>query len=101
MGTQVEAVAEATESDRVMTVRRPLMTEGLFRSLTLAAAGILLLSLIGIALLLVLQSQLSMRAFGIHFLLTDTWNPVKQVFGALAPIFGTLVTSLIAMLVKS
>jgi phosphate transport system permease protein len=99
MGTQVEAIAESTGSDRAMSVRRPLMTEGLFRWITLAAATLLLLSLLGIALLLVLQSQLSIRAFGIHFLLTDTWNPVKQVFGALAPIFGTLVTSIIAMLV--
>ncbi len=80
-------------------VRRPMMTEGLFRWLTLSAAMLLLISLIGIALLLLLQSRQSIAAFGIDFLFSDTWNPVKERFGALAPIFGTLVTSIIAMLV--
>ena len=30
---------------------------------------------------------------------TERWNPVTEKFGALAPIYGTLVTSLIAMLI--
>ena len=95
----MEAVAEATEAERMTPARSPFMTEGLFRNTTLAAAGFLLVSLIGIALLLILQSRQAIAQFGINFLLTDTWNPVKEVFGALAPIYGTLVTSVIAMLV--
>jgi phosphate transport system permease protein len=95
----VEAVVENVESERMTNVRRPMMTEGLFRWLTLSAAMLLLISLIGIALLLLLQSRQSIAAFGIDFLFSDTWNPVKERFGALAPIFGTLVTSIIAMLV--
>ena len=39
------------------------------------------------------------RAFGFDFLTTEVWNPVTEKFGALAPIYGTLVTSLIAMLI--
>src|SRR4029077_16356390 len=38
------------------------------------------------------------RAFGLGFLVTERWNPVTEQFGALAPIYGTLITSLIAML---
>jgi phosphate transport system permease protein len=75
------------------------MTEGLFRGLTLSAAALLLASLAGIALLLILQSQLSISTFGLGFITSEAWNPVKENFGAVAPIFGTLVTSLIAMLV--
>ncbi|HEY1721144.1 MAG TPA: phosphate ABC transporter permease subunit PstC [Magnetospirillaceae bacterium] len=75
------------------------MTEGLFRGLTLSAAALLLAALIGIGLLLILQSQLSLAAFGLGFLTTDIWNPVKEHFGALAAIYGTLMTSLIAMVV--
>lgn len=99
MEAEVEAIAQAAESDRVMTPRRPLMTEGLFRHLTLSAAALLLVSLAGIALLLVLDSRLSIAKFGLDFITSDAWNPVTGKFGALAPIFGTLVTSLIAMLV--
>jgi phosphate transport system permease protein len=40
-----------------------------------------------------------LSAFGWHFLATDSWNPVTEKFGALAPIYGTLVTSAIAMLI--
>ncbi len=82
-----------------MSPRRPFMTEGLFRGLTLSTAALLLMSLAGIALLLILESRLSIATFGLGFLTTDVWNPVKEHFGALAAIYGTLVTSLIAMLV--
>jgi phosphate transport system permease protein len=41
----------------------------------------------------------AMRAFGFGFLFDQTWNPVKQVFGGAPAIYGTLLTSLIAMLI--
>jgi len=41
----------------------------------------------------------ALRTFGLPFLYTDVWNPVTEKFGALAPIYGTLVTSAIAMVV--
>jgi phosphate transport system permease protein len=41
----------------------------------------------------------ALQAFGIDFLLEQRWNPVTEKFGALAPIYGTLVTSLIAMVI--
>ena len=41
----------------------------------------------------------ALSRFGFGFLTTESWNPVTEQFGALAPIYGTLVTSLIAMLV--
>ena len=41
----------------------------------------------------------ALKAFGFNFLTTQSWNPVTEKFGALAPIYGTVVTSLIAMLI--
>jgi len=38
------------------------------------------------------------RAFGFGFLVSDSWNPVKENFGALPAIYGTLITSLLAMM---
>jgi len=46
---------------------------------------------------LVIGSLPALRAFGFDFLVTQKWNPVTERFGALAPIYGTLITSLIAM----
>jgi len=39
------------------------------------------------------------RKFGLSFVTTEAWNPVTENFGALAPIYGTLVTSAIAMVI--
>jgi phosphate transport system permease protein len=44
-------------------------------------------------------SMLALRAFGFDFLFEQRWNPVTEKFGALAPIYGTVVTSFIAMLI--
>src|SRR5437762_12563570 len=41
----------------------------------------------------------ALSTFGVGFLITERWNPVTEQFGALAPIYGTIVTSLIAMLI--
>src|SRR5437016_9950335 len=44
-------------------------------------------------------SSLAIQKFGFHFLTTSTWDPVAEQFGALPFIFGTLVSSLIALLI--
>jgi phosphate transport system permease protein len=44
-------------------------------------------------------SQLAIKKFGFHFLVTSTWDPVADQFGALPFIYGTLVSSLIALLI--
>ena len=44
-------------------------------------------------------SQPSIHKFGVSFIWSSDWDPVKEQFGALVPIYGTLVTSLIAMLI--
>jgi phosphate transport system permease protein len=41
----------------------------------------------------------ALRTFGFDFVTTQSWNPVTEKFGALAPIYGTLITSLIAMVI--
>src|SRR5207247_2523462 len=44
-------------------------------------------------------SVLAIKKFGFHFLVTSTWDPVADQFGALPFIYGTLVSSLIALLI--
>jgi len=44
-------------------------------------------------------SSLTVEKFGFHFLATSTWDPVAEQFGALPFIYGTLVSSLIALLI--
>jgi phosphate transport system permease protein len=70
----------------------------LFRWFT-AACSITIIVIMGAMVLeLIWNSRLSMQKFGLAFLTSDTWNPVTQEFGALSSIFGTLVSTIIAML---
>ena len=71
----------------------------LFHGLTLACAVAVLLILGGVVAALIVGAWPALRQFGFGFLSTEIWNPVTEQFGALAPIYGTLVTSAIAMLV--
>jgi phosphate transport system permease protein len=71
----------------------------LFKWLTFLFALLVLLILGGVIVALVDGALLAFRTFGVSFIYTEVWNPVTQKFGALAPIYGTLVTSAIAMIV--
>lgn len=70
-----------------------------FRWLTLAAAIAVLIILGGVIASLVQGSIPAFQAFGFGFLTTQVWNPVTDRYGALAPVYGTIITSLIAMLI--
>jgi len=54
---------------------------------------------VAIGFALVERSRLSIHAFGLRFLWTSTWDPVQQVFGALPFIYGTIVSSLLALII--
>jgi phosphate transport system permease protein len=74
--------------------------DAVFHSLTFLFALLVLLILGGVIVALVAGALPALRTFGFFsFATTQVWNPVTQEFGALAPIYGTLVTSAIAMLV--
>jgi phosphate transport system permease protein len=73
--------------------------ERYFRSATLVAAVLVLALLGGVAVSLLQGAWPALSHFKLAFLTREIWNPVTAQFGALAPIYGTLMTSLIAMLV--
>src|SRR6266571_2173952 len=70
-----------------------------FESLTLAMALAVVVLVILIGWQLWRGSSLAIEKFGFHFLITSTWDPVAEQFGALPFIYGTLVSSMIALLI--
>ncbi len=70
-----------------------------FFNLTRATAVLTLLMLGGIIVSLFYGSWPSLQKFGLSFLWTSDWNPPMEKFGALIPIYGTLVTSIIALVI--
>jgi phosphate transport system permease protein len=79
--------------------RRGGIGDFVFRHLTFLFALLVLLLIGGVLAALVQGAWPALRTFGFAFLYTEIWNPVTDKFGALGPIYGTLVTSAIAMLV--
>jgi len=95
-GTGISAVDHV---DRAKALQRLRLGDVVFRHITRAAALAVLIILGGIIVSLVLGSLPALRTFGVSFLYQEVWNPVTEQFGAIAPIYGTIVTSLIAMLI--
>ncbi|HEX4165998.1 MAG TPA: phosphate ABC transporter permease subunit PstC [Bryobacteraceae bacterium] len=68
-------------------------------SITLVSAALVLLIVALIVVSLWARSQPTVKAFGWHFLFTSTWDPNGGHFGALPFIYGTCVTSLLALVI--
>ena len=73
----------------------------LFRLVTAIVAASVLLVVVGIAATLIQGSWLSLRQFGFSFWRARTWDPVAGQFGALPFIWGTLYSSLLALLLST
>lgn len=100
MALQSVPVATAKErADRTRTLRRFRLGDNTFRIMTQCSAIAVLVLLAGVMLSLVIGSLPAWRAFGLGFFTSQSWNPVTEKFGALPAVYGTLVTSFIAMLI--
>jgi phosphate transport system permease protein len=93
---------ESSPSVETISPRAPQLGqagERIFHSLTRLSAIFVLALFAGVIWSLVDGATPAFKAFGFGFLTTQIWNPVTERFGAVAPIYGTLVTSAIAMLI--
>lgn len=81
------------------STRNHKLGDWLFFNLTRGFAAMTLVLLAGIVVSLVISSRLSIEKFGLGFLWSSDWNPPMEEFGALVPIYGTLSTSLIALII--
>jgi phosphate transport system permease protein len=82
--------------------RRWLMTpaaDRCFRRLTGSFAGLLLLLVVVLLVEMIYNSRLSISRFGLDFTTSTNWDPVKEFFGAAPFIYGTIVTSIIALFI--
>ena len=75
------------------------LADRLFQWLTRFFAFLVLFTLLAILASLVVTSAPSLKAFGFSFLWSDDWDPVQDKYGALIPVYGTLVSSFVALLI--
>lgn len=73
----------------------------LFSVITGIAAAAIIIFIIGILWVLIYESFPAIQKFGIfHFLTSTDWNPVKDKFGALTNIYGTIITTVFSLLLS-
>ena len=96
---QSGALATEAEQSRSKAIQRLRLIDTVFRWLTRLSAIAVLVLLGGVIIALIEGSMMALRQFGFGFLVEAHWNPVTDQFGAIAPIYGTIMTSLIAMLI--
>ncbi len=62
------------------------------------SAGVLVLLLLGAIIVVLFVGGLkAFRTFGLNFLVNTDWDPVQDIYGAAVPIYGTIVTAVIAL----
>jgi phosphate transport system permease protein len=74
--------------------------DAIFKAAMFSAGLLLLVLVVSMVAALLSDSMLSIRQFGFGFLTGQAWNPIKGEFGALPFIYGTIVSSLIALLIS-
>jgi phosphate transport system permease protein len=79
--------------------RRWFPVDGLARAVLSLAACAILAVFVGIFVAMYRDSHLSMETFGLDFLTSKRWNPAEghETYGALSSIYGTVVSTLLAM----
>ncbi len=80
-------------------IQRGMIIDRLFSHSTRIFAWAVLIVIVAIVVSLFVGAAPSIRKFGLGFLVSTAWNPVIEDFGALVSIYGTLLTSAIAMLI--
>ncbi len=73
--------------------------DALFAGLSQGAAWLTLALMVGIIGSLIIGATPALKAFGLGFLTSAEWDPVQEKFGGLVMIYGTLVTSVIALVI--
>lgn len=92
-------VAQERSADRARVLSRLGQRDTVFGFATWLAAVTVLAVLGGVFVSLIFGAWPAIRTFGLTFLTTSRWDPNTDIFGALAAIIGTLITSFIAMLI--
>ncbi|KAF0102043.1 MAG: phosphate transport system permease protein [bacterium] len=80
-------------------VRKFKLQDFLFHQVTLAFAFLVLAALVGILISLAMEALPVFRESGPAFLWTNVWNVPEDQYGALSAIYGTVVTSIIALVI--
>src|SRR5918998_2043667 len=72
-----------------------------FQGIVTGLSGLVIVILVGLVALLIVDSLPSIQRYGFGFVTSSTWDPVREEFGAWPYIYGTLFSSLLALLIST
>lgn len=78
-----------------------LSPDTIYRAILIGCASLILVIVLAMLVVIGQGSLLSIREFGFHFLIGSVWDPIKGEFGALPFIYGTIVSSVIGVLIAT
>ena len=96
--TDLNATTRSALAARAETTRKAGRGDARFHALSWFAALLVLIIFSGVIASLIIGAMPSIREFGAAFMHSEVWSPARDRFGALTSIYGTLITSLLAML---
>ncbi len=99
MAPLFDGAAPSLYNQKPPVLRRLVWMDAFFRNLTRFFAFFVFSILAAILVSLLFHGQAALSKYGFGFLFDPEWDPVKEEFGALVPIYGTLVSSAIAMII--
>lgn len=79
--------------------RRGRLADKIFFYLTLGFGTLIVIILVALLITLIMDAWPSIQKFGFSFLLSTDWDPVQEIFGALPAIYGTLLSSFVALVI--
>ena len=94
------STAELTYPANPQRDRRDTRNDRVFKTILTLVAIFVLFSLAGAALSMLWGGRSVLASQGLDFFFSSDWNPVENKYGALVPIYGTVVTAIIAMLIS-
>jgi len=95
----VALTSDLEHSSRLTRAAASNRGDRVFRSVMMLAAACVPLLLIAIFILLLLDAWPAVQRYGMGFLGSSEWDPVAEKFGAAAYIYGTVVTSILSVLI--
>jgi len=99
MAVTTSGTFDASQTAMSAKARQVILQDRIFYYLALASAVLVVLVLVGVMVSLIVGAWPALSHSGLSFLWTERWSKKAQIFGALAPIYGTIVTSVIAMII--
>lgn len=88
-------------SQETNTQKGALSPDTIYRAILIGCASLILVIVLAMLVVIGQGSLLSIREFGFHFLIGSVWDPIKGEFGALPFIYGTIVSSVIGVLIAT